>query len=287
MQNTNGPDDRMRAYAAGARISKEKMAREAPLDAAALEAVEAADIVVVEGCYDHVERVLDALELPYRRVTPGQMEELPLRPEQLLVVNCPGTVSRAALERIRRFVEAGGSLFTTDWALRHVIEPAFPGMLAYNERATADDVVRIEVRDHNNPFLTGVMDGRDDPQWWLEGSSYPIRILDAKVSVLITSRELEEKYGEAAVAVSFPWGEGEVFHMISHYYLQRTELRTARHAAGAAAYTAEKGVPLPDAMVRDLKLGDVESASTSARMLANLVAAKKRRHRPSGDAPGV
>jgi hypothetical protein len=283
VQNTNGPDERVRAYAAGARISREKMAREAPLDAAALEAVQGADIVVVEGNYDHVERVLHALELPYRRVTPAHLEELRLQPEQLLVVNCPGNVSRAALERIRRFVEAGGSLFTTDWALRHVIEPAFPAMLAYNERATADDVVRIEVCDHDNPFLTGVMDGRDDPQWWLEGSSYPIRVLSPAVSVLITSRELEEKYGEAAVAVTFPWGRGEVFHMISHYYLQRTELRTARHAAGATAYWTEKGVPPPPPpMVDGLALGDVESASTSARMLANLIAAKKRRHQGLG-----
>ena len=279
MNDTNG-SDRMRAYAAGARISKEKMAREAPLDAAALAAVESADIVVVEGSYDHVELVLDALELPYQRVSPARLDEIPLRAEQLLVVNCPGSVSRAALERIRRFVEAGGSLFTTDWALRHVIEAAFPGMLAYNERATADDVVRIEVCDHDNPFLTGVMDGRDDPQWWLEGSSYPIRVLSPAVSVLITSRELEGKYGEAAVAVSFPWGKGEVFHMISHYYLQRTELRTARHAANAAAYAEEKLLKLPAEMVDGLALGDVESASTSARMLANLVASKKRKQQP-------
>jgi hypothetical protein len=153
-------------------------------------------------------------------------------------------------------------------------------MLAYNERATADDVVRIEVRNHDNPFLTGVMDGRDDPQWWLEGSSYPIRVLGPKVSVLITSRELEEKYGEAAVAVTFKWGKGEVFHMISHYYLQRTDLRTARHAMAAADYASEKYLKLPADMVEGLALGDVESASTSARMLANLVAAKKRKQQP-------
>src|SRR4051794_27083724 len=107
LKNVNNPDDRMRAYAAGARMSKEKMAREAPRDAAALEDVEAADIVVVEGTYDHVERVLDALELPYQRVTPVRLEEIPLRAEQLLVVNCPGTISRTAVERVRRFVEAG------------------------------------------------------------------------------------------------------------------------------------------------------------------------------------
>lgn len=280
MKQTGGLDDRQRAYAAGARMSKLKMAAEAPLDAAALDAVEASDIVVVAGTYDHVERVLDALELPYQAVTPSQVDGLRLHPRQLLVVNCPGNLSRAALERVRHFVEAGGSLFTTDWALRHVIEPAFPGMLAYNERPTADDVVRIEVRDHDNPFLKGVMDGRDDPQWWLEGSSYPIRVLDPRVQVLITSTELEGRYGEAAVAVAFPWGQGEVFHMISHYYLQRTELRTARHMAPAGAFVAEKGVPLPAPMVDGLCLGDVESAHSSARMLANLIADKKRRQWP-------
>ena len=66
--------------------------------------------------------------------------------------------------------------------------------------------------------------------------------------------------------------------MISHYYLQRTELRTARHNVAASAYAEEKFLKLPAEMVEGLALGDVESASTSARMLANLVAAKKRRH---------
>ncbi len=146
----------------------------------------------------------------------------------------------------RDFVATGGSLFTTDWALRHVIERAFPGTVAFNDRATGDEVVPIEVLDDENPFLRGVMDGDDEPQWWLEGSSYPIRVLDPeRVQVLIRSRELERRYGEAAVAVLFPWGEGEVFHMISHYYLQRTEFRNARHMANAGAYYAEKGMEIP------------------------------------------
>lgn len=285
MNDTGGTDGRSRAYLAGARMTRMRMRADAPLDAAALEAVEASDVVVVRGCYDHVEQVLDALELPYTRIDGPQLAQVTLRPEQLLVVNCPGEVPREVVERIRSFVEGGGSLFSTDWALRHVVEPAFPGMVAYNERPTADDVVRIEVRDHDNPFLRGVMDGADDPQWWLEGSSYPIRVLDPRVQVLITSKELAARYGEPAVAVTFPWGAGEVLHMISHYYLQRTELRTARHAAPAGAYAAEKGVDLPYAMLADLSVGDVESAHSSSRMLANLVAAKKRRDR-GGRGPG-
>lgn len=270
-------ETRQRAYRAAARLTHERMAREAPADAAALRRVEASDIVVVRGTYDHVERVLAALGLPHQSVGPGDLWRLTLRPEQLVVVNCPGQVDRRSIVQLREFVGAGGSLFTTDWALRHVVEPAFPGVVAYNERPTADAVVRVEVVDAANRFLQGVMDPGDDPQWWLEGSSYPIRILDRdRVEVLITSRELEARYGEAPVAVLFGHGEGEVFHMISHYYLQRSELRTARHASPAAAFAAEKGVAAGDDL-EGLSLSDVESASTSSRLFANVVADKKRR----------
>ena len=275
-------DSRQFAYQAAGKISKSRMAREAPLDAAALEAVEASDIVVVTGCYDHVEQVLGALEVPYTTVDSRHLDNLPLRPEQLLVVNCPGEMSPVAIVRIRDFVANGGTLFTTDWALRHVVEPAFPGHVAYNGRSTGDDVVRIEVVDATSPYLAGVLDAENDPQWWLEGSSYPITVVDPeRVRVLIRSRELGEKYGEQAVAVVFPYGKGEVFHMISHYYLQRTELRSERHTMSAEDYASEKGVmfsPAMSMMVNDLSLGEVEAAATSARLFANIVATKKQRN---------
>lgn len=258
-------------------MARERMAREAPEQAEALAAVEASDIVVVEGCYDHVEVVLAALGLPHQKVDAEGLRHLTLRPEQLLVVNCPGQVDARSIVQIREFVAAGGSLFTTDWALRHVIEPAFPGVVAFNDRPTADAVVRVEILDGDNRFLQGVMDPGDDPQWWLEGSSYPIRILDAeRVKVLITSRQLGELWGEAPVAMVFSHGGGEVFHMISHYYLQRTELRNARHRSAATAYATEKGVAA-GADLEGLTLGDVESAAGSARLFANIVANKKRR----------
>ncbi len=225
--------------------------------------------------------MLDALEVEFTACEPSALDRLTLRPEQLLVINCPGQISGAAIVKVRAFVEAGGSLFTTDWALKHVIEPAFPGVLAFNERPTADDVVRIEVKDPDNIYLQGVIDGQDDPLWWLEASSYPISVVDhERVQVLITSKELGEKYGEEPVAVWFRWGEGEVFHMISHYYLQRTELRTQRHQASAASYFTEKGVALARAMrveYEGLALSDVESAKPSAAFMANVVIDKKDR----------
>lgn len=270
------PDRRAKAYRAGARMAKERIAREAPLDAEALGRVEASDVVVVSGRYDHVELVLGALEMPFTPVGPRQLGQVELRREQLLVVNCPGDLAERDVHRVRDFVSMGGSLFTTDWALQRVIERGFPGTVAFNARPTGDDVVPIEVLDDENPFLRGVIDERDDPQWWLESSSHPIRVLDReRVQVLIASRELGRRYGESAVAVLFPWGKGEVFHMISHYYLQRTELRTARHRAGASSYYAEKSMPF-DADAVDLRLGEVESAAGSSRLMANVIAAKKR-----------
>ena len=274
---------RDRAYKAAAAITREQLRRDAPERARTLDEVEASDVVVVAGCYDHVESVLDALEVPHVLVQPQQVDRLELRPEQLLIVNCPGQVSGAAIARIRHFVQAGGSLFTTDWALKHVIEPAFPGVLAFRKQPTPDDVVRIEVRDHDNIYLQGVLDGQDDPQWWLEGSSYPITVVDEeRAQVLITSRELREKYGEAPVAVWFRWGEGDVFHMISHYYLQRTEERTARHAGAATEYFAEKGVMVSTDMIQDLddlSVAEVESAKPSAAFMSNVIIEKKRRQR--------
>ena len=280
---TDMDERRHRSYHVGGRISRERIARGAPDDHAALEAVERSDVVVVSDVYDHVEWVLDALDLPYTSVATGSVAGLRLHPGQLLVVNCPGRVGPGGVEVIRRFVDRGGSLFTTDWALRNVVEPAFPGLVAFNERPTADAVVRVEAADHDNPFLAGVMDPGDEPVWWLEGSSYPIRVLDpGRVQVLLRSAELGRRWGAEPVAVTFRHGEGEVFHMISHYYLQRTELRSRRHRAPAMAYAAEKGVDLDAAsaaMAADLNLSEVESASSSARMMANLVAHKKRLER--------
>ena len=271
------------AYKFAASIVKEEMRRDAPLTAEALTEIIESDLVVVGGCYDHVERVLSALEVPFKKVSDQQLSDLKLNPEQLLIINCPGNLPEFSLRQVAKFVESGGTLFTTDWALRNVIEQAFPGVIEYNDTPTGDDVVRIQVLDSQSPYLQGVLDVDDDPQWWLEGSSYPIRILDKeKVRVLITSKELGEKYGEEAVAVVFKHGDGEVFHMISHYYLQRSDLRSERHEMSAAEYANSKNVPITPSMrdqADDLTLGVVEAAGSSARFMANILAEKKRKEK--------
>ena len=79
--------------------------------------------------------------------------------------------------------------------------------------------------------IAGFLDQEKDaaPVWWLEGSSYPIEVLDKKkVKVLVRSEELKRRYKHDPVIISFEWGKGVVYHMISHFYLQRSETRTQK-----------------------------------------------------------
>lgn len=274
--------ERMRqAYGAAGTGVRARLQRAEPADAAVLEALQAHETVVVRGEYDHVEDVLTALGVRFARVEPHHIGRAALRPDQTVLVNCPGQLDRTGLDAVRGFVEAGGCLVTTDWALRHVLEPAFPGLVAYNDRPTRDDVVRVEIVARGAALLGGLLDPEDDPVWWLEGSSYPIRIGDpARVEVLIRSAELAAKYGEAPIAVSFRHGQGIVYHIVSHFYLQRTETRTRRQRASAETYFAGKGVGDAVGDVKGLELGEVETAFTSTAFLGTLLIDRKRAPRP-------
>lgn len=101
--------------------------------------------------------------------------------------------------------------------------------------------------------------------------------------VLLTSEELEARYGEAPVAVAFTAGEGDVLHMISDYYLQRAELRTERHKAGWKEYASEVGMrEMADACPEEfdgLSVGEVEAAHKSLKLMTNFIVDKQRRNR--------
>jgi hypothetical protein len=270
------------AYLIAGELLKDRLKDVDPAALKELESLKGADVIVVQGHYDHIEQVLSLSRTPFTLIAPPQLDTAELRPDQIIFINCPGQIHPKGLRKLTSFVKAGGFLFTTDWALKHVLELAFPGYVAFNERPTADEVVRVEVLDTADPFLKSLIGPADDPQWWLEGSSYPIRILDPdKVRVLVTSKQIKEKYGEAPVFITFDHGEGKIYHMISHFYLQRSETRTSRQMASAAGYLAEKEISAEmrakyEKMgINAVSLGDVESAFTSAAMMNKIIFDKK------------
>jgi hypothetical protein len=270
------------AYKASSKILEKRMEKERPIDLEILRKVKESSIIIVAGAYDKIELVLDLIKVPYVLVQPHEVSQIELNPEQILIINCPGQVNENVLPKIKEFVKKGGLLFTTDWALLNILEKIFPRYLKYNQKPTADDCVRVEVLDKTNKFLEGLFNEEADPIWWLENSSYPIQVLDkTRIKVLIVSKEMQEKYGEDPIVITFDYGDGTVLHMTSHYYLQRAELRTKRHKMSAKDFaTKEIGLSEDDAEMEELEglsLGEAESAYSTTQFISNVIVEQQKK----------
>ncbi len=272
------------AYRVAQEMIKDKLKDVDEDMAAEFEELGQSEVIVSKGVHDYIEQVFNGIGLKHNLINPQQFEKIDLDPDKIIFINCPGNVSSKGLRNLVTFVEKGGFLFTTDWALRHVIEPGFPGYIKYNNRPTSDEVVRVDILAEEDPFLQSLIGPNDDPQWWLEGSSYPIEILNHKeVDILIKSKEIEKKYGESAVFVTFDYGKGKIYHMISHFYLQRAETRTARHAKSGAEYANEKlnmdqyrEEKYKNMGIENANLSDVEAAYSSSSIMNKILWDKRK-----------
>ena len=272
------------AYRVAQEMIKDKLKDVDEDMAAEFEELGQSEVIVSKGVHDYIEQVFNGIGLKHNLINPQQFEKIDLDPDKIIFINCPGNVTSKGLRNLVTFVEKGGFLFTTDWALRHVIEPGFPGYIKYNNRPTSDEVVRVDILAEEDPFLQSLIGPNDDPQWWLEGSSYPIEILNHKeVDILIKSKEIEKKYGESAVFVTFDYGKGKIYHMISHFYLQRAETRTARHAKSGAEYANEKlnmdqyrEEKYKNMGIENANLSDVEAAYSSSSIMNKILWDKRK-----------
>ncbi len=151
-------------------IVKKRMAKARPRDLKLLRQAGAADIVVVRGGYDRVQDVLKALKVKHVLVPPRLVSRIPLMSTQTLMINCPGRLSKAAVKKVNRFVKTGGFLVTTDWAIT-LLTKAFPGYVKRGKRNTKNDVVKVAIHDDDAPFIQNIKGMKENPRWWLEGSS--------------------------------------------------------------------------------------------------------------------
>lgn len=277
-----GTENMQKAYQLANSLVRDRLKDEDAENIEILDNIDQSDIISVNGTYDHIHLVLKHIGIPFTQINHAQLMKLDLKPHQTVFVNCASGFPPEAARKLTTFVNAGGQLITTDWALKNVLEVAFPGVVKYNGKATADEVVRIELLDKEDPVIAGFLDEEADPVWWLEGSSYPIEILDKdRVKVLMRSKELGKKYGEDAVIVRFDHGKGTVYHMISHFYLQRTETRDAKQKMAASAYAGTKGASKAtmDAFLaeEELDYGSVQSANTSAEFVSRAILRQKKK----------
>ena len=288
MCTESGNGDRMRrAYGVSGRLFRDRLAQDRPDDERELRRVGRGEVVSVRGRYDHIHRVLEATGVPFLDVAPEDVERLDWDAMQVLLVNCPGELPAEALRRIPAWVRNGGYLVTTDWALKHVVEPLFPETIKHNGAQTADCVVRVTMSDQgDDPLLDGFLEDGRDPLWWLEGSSYPITVLDpSRVKVLARSGEVADRWGEDAVVATFEEGEGTVLHLLSHLYLQRSDVRGAHDAMAATAYMGEELGVAPAAVqamrgdAEGLNAAEIRSALSKAGMISKVILRSRKKPR--------
>jgi hypothetical protein len=281
-------EDRMRrAYGVSGKLFRERLAQDRPDDADELSRIESSEVVVVRGQYDHMHRVLEASQVPFLHLRPSQLTGADWDRMQVLLINCPGHLPVDALDRIAPWVREGGYLLTTDWALKHVIESAFPGTIRHNGQQSADCVVRVQATsDGDDPLLEGFLEDDREPLWWLETASYPIEVLDSgRVRVLMRSGEVGQRLGSDPIVVTFDEGEGTVLHMMSHLYLQRGDVRDQRDAQPAMAYMAQE-LNVADVDLErfaeaasDLNAAEVGAAMGKQRILTNQILTRRKKGR--------
>jgi hypothetical protein len=281
-QGQLGTREMRQANSVASQLVRRRLRSSRPQDLELLENAREAEVIVIRGTFDRVQDVLVALETDHVVLPPRLINQLPLMSTQTVMVNCPGGMSRAGVEKLRRFVETGGFLVTTDWALR-LASRAFPETIRRGGRDTGNDVVPVEVVDQDHPFLHNVQATDDTLRWWLESSSYPIRVIDPRrVEVLLTSDVMRRRYGQAAIAVTFVEGEGRVLHTTSHFYLQQSRLSSARDRARGSAFARDLGLSDDDVEelrgrgLDDVRVGHVAGAFAMQQLISNVVITKRR-----------
>ena len=185
-----------------------------------LEKLRQAEVVVVRGSADHMEHVMQKAQVKYVVVDPEDLPQLPLHGQQMLMVNCTGEMSAAARERVRRFVSAGGFLYTTDHAVHYLVERAFPGYVKWNGKTSEESIFPMEVGQTDRGLLKKIGNG-GHPRWQLAGGGYLFDVVNSHaVDVLMSSKAVAQRYGSGVLGVRFRVGDGQVIHVTGHFFTQ-------------------------------------------------------------------
>ncbi len=195
-------------------------------DAAAPRGVKRGALVVMKGDHDSVETVFGEYELPYELIKPEDLARgtHKLSPGQILFVNCNNItaphLSQKLVKKVRKFVEAGGWMVTTDWSIDPFVTEGFPGRVAIvPARQRGDITVSVKSTQGDATLLRGIFRGSQKARWWLESASIMFEVVPGRgVRVLILSDDLHRLYKAPTVACEFWPGKGRVVHVLGHLH---------------------------------------------------------------------
>ena len=234
------------SYQLAGELVRDRLAQ-SPTEQSQLSRLRKSDLLVISGCYDHMDRPLQVLQTPFTEVVAQDLTVPLLASAKFVFANCGQSFPEQSAHLIAGFVEAGGVLLSTDYMLKYLLEVAFRDeagnpYVRHNGMRTGDEIVDLTYLKKDDPTIQGFFDDGVEPRWWLEKSSFPIKVLDeSKVEVLARAAELGRKYGDDAVIVRFQHGKGVVVHMLSHVYLQKGEAKPGQVDQDASSYATSVG----------------------------------------------
>jgi hypothetical protein len=232
-------------------------------------------ILVVRGSYDHIEKILNEAKVPYTGIKNfPDKEDLQqggkYSKSRVMFVNCDGcyhgafegkNLSGKNKSALINFVSQGGRMITTDWA-QAVVKYLF-GKIWAKEDVTGDEVVKCKFSSDLAAKLSGITYGNAKPNWWLEESSDIIHYRsNSGIVELVESEELEKKYGSKHIAIGFQYGEGEVFHFVSHLIAQKLANYDKRDRECLSSFLDATKTKLRDADKSRLTFGEIQTTYT-------------------------
>jgi len=184
--------------------------------------VKRTQIVVVQGDFDKIEKVLDLYEWPHTLIERRALLTHRYAQAKLLFINCgrkPAQPQRRKLISIvKAFVARGGWVVTSDWSIDPYITGSFPDRVraAKSSRRQPDTTVTVRPM-MQDPLLSGVFSHRAHSAWWLEETSTMVTV-SGNVDVLVASDEMQRRYGSKVVVFRLRYGSGRVLHLLGHFY---------------------------------------------------------------------
>ena len=246
--STGVPGDVDASYAVAAALLKERFGQ-------GLSTIRPGGVVHVGGTFDHIDKVLRAAGIPFQEALPpvgvlhedeaifkledGLTEEQ-LEAARVVFASCRENFPEVWAHRIAQFVERGGLLVATDWLLKHLIEKAFPGYIAF--ASSTGPNASFPITSHRQDLGIGFFEGQGAPVWFVEHASYLPYIIDpGKVMVIAESTPMREMYGNGVVMAAFQHGQGLVLYATSHIYAQHAVAGDERDQLSAADFAKATG----------------------------------------------
>jgi hypothetical protein len=195
----------------------DRMRESRPGDLHTLERLEDDAIVVIEGDYDQVQDVLEAMGLPCLVYSRAEFPTLELDPDkQVLILNCDGALlDEDGVRKVREFVSRGGYLFSSDWELSNCLTRSFPEAVGSGGRRSDTHTVDIQptAAAAGHPLLRDLFPINP---WELEAAEFTWQVDGAsefvqprgELTVLVEAPDLQALYGTTAVAVTFGFQNG-------------------------------------------------------------------------------